>query len=310
MQREIVNQIWNELRDALLDSIWIQWKSLGTFVDTDGLSKSLVDPDSLLLISLELRHHEGRLRDMLASWAINGSTLFSVQRIKNLLGNHSFRTGDRLSEFAFQALSDGKDHRWKSLAGSDGGPGVRHRDLWKAYPAIWHPSALFLRLRLGFGIGIAPDLIAYLLSLNGEWSNTRLISQAIDYSPYSVRRVADRMAAAGLLESTQQKPVRYRLDASSWCQLLGIDREVPSWHYWNKVFAFSSAFLSKVEDEWVDRSPYILSTELRDLVEAHKDTFRLNKIDYPDPNGFEGEDYLEAFLKFIPKLAAWIRENV
>jgi hypothetical protein len=164
---------------------------------------------------------------------------------------------------------------------------------------------------LGFGIGIVPDLLAFLLSLNGEWSNTTLISQAIDYSPYSIRRVADRMTAAGLLEGTQRKPVRYRVDPQFWCQLFAIDNKIPDWRFWNKVYAFSSALIEMIdEDRGADRTPYILSTELRDLVEAHEDTFRLNKIDYPDPQGIVGEDYLEAFVGFVPKLAAWINENV
>lgn len=74
--------------------------------------------------------------------------IVSVQQVKNLKGKYIAQTHKRLSEFAYQARSEGKDHRWKSLAGSDGGPDARHRDLWKAYPAIWHPSALFLHLMI------------------------------------------------------------------------------------------------------------------------------------------------------------------
>ena len=311
MQRGISKHISHELSNALLEAVWVQWRSLGTFVDTNRLSKSVVDPEALMLMSLTLRHLEGRLWDLMDSWARNGSNLFSIQRIKNLIGGFPPHTRDRLEEFAFRAMDTGKDYRWKSLAGSEGGPSTRSRDLWKAYPAVWHSSALFLRLRLGFGIGIASDLLAFLISLNGDWSNTASISQAIDYSPYSIRRNAESMTVAGILESTKRKPVQYRVDVSSWIQLLAIDGKIPEWRYWNKLYSFSSALIMSVDDnKMADQSPYLLSTELRDLIEVHEDTFMLNKIDYPDPQGFPGEEYSPAFADFVPKLAAWIRENV
>jgi len=311
MQREISNIISQELSNALLEAIWIQWRSLGTFIDTNRFSKSLVDPDALLLMSLTLRHHERRLWDLMDSWARNGSKLFSIQRVKNLMGGFPPLTQDRLSEFAHRARNDGKDHRWKNLSGLDGGPSTRSRDLWKAYPEVWHPSALILRLRLGLGMGIASDLLAFLLSLNGDWCDTTSISQAIDYSPYSVRRIADNMTAAGLLESTRRKPVRYRVDAPFWCQLLAIDGEILGWRFWQKLYSFSSTLIVALDvDKWEDRSPYLLSTELRDLVEKHENAFKLNKIEYPEPQSFSGEDYLVAFAGFVSRLAAWIKENV
>jgi len=311
MQRDISNRISQELSDALLEATWIQWRSLGTFVDTNHLSRSVVDPDALLLMSLTLRHIEGRLWDLMDSWARNGSDLFSVQRVKNLMEGFPSLTRDRLAEFAYRAVNEGKDHRWKRLSGGDEGPSTRSRNLWEAYPAVWHSSALILRLRLGLGIGVTSDLLSFLISLNGDWSSVASISQAINYSPYSVRRTADSMTAAGILESTQGKPVRYSVNVSPWCKLLAIDGKIPGWRFWNKMYSFSAALIVAAdEDKWSNLSPYLLSTELRDLVEEHGGTFKLIKFEYPEPQDFSGEEYLSAFAGFIPKLAAWIKENV
>lgn len=299
------------LKEAVIEAIWIQWRSLGSFIDTDRLARTMVDPEALLLVSLTLRHHEWRLWDLLASWAQNGSQLFSIQRVKNSLDRFPKLTRDRLSEFAHRAKAEGKDFRWRSLAGADSGPAARKQDLWEAYPSLWHPSALVLRLRLGIGVGVASDLLSFLISLRGEWASARLISQATDYSVYSVRRVADDMASAQLIESTQAKPVHYRVKLEAWRELLGADGELPEWHFWHQVYSLAvKAIIADESGDWEGLSPYLLSTKLRDLIEDRQDAFILNHIDLPDPRKYAGEEYLPAFAKTTENLAAWIRNEV
>lgn len=293
------------LKESVTEAIWIQWRSLGSFIDTDRLARTIVDPEALLLGSLTLRHQERRLWDVLASWAQNGSQLFSLQRVKNLLDRYPELTRDRLAEFAHRARAEGNDFRWRSLAGADSGPAARKQDLWEAYPSLWHPSALVLRLRLGIGVGAVSDLLSFLISLRGEWASARLIAQATDYSVYSVRRVADDMASAQLIESTQAKPVQYRVKIEAWRELLGTGGELPQWHFWHQVYSFASKLIIAGESgDWEGLSPYLLSTKLRDLVEDHQDAFILNRIDLPDPSRYAGEEYLPAFAETIVNLAA------
>ena len=160
-------------------------------------------------------------------------------------------------------------------------------------------------------IGITSDLLAYLLSLNGAWSSTTKMSLAIEYSQYSIRRNADAMTAAGFLESTNKKPFQYRVNTPPWKQLLSINGMVPGWKYWNKLFSFLATYLFLLNGERAEgQSPYLLSSELRDLVGGHEDAFNLNNIDYPKPQVFIGEDYLSGVIDFVPALADWIRENV
>jgi hypothetical protein len=293
--------------ESVLQTIWIQWKSLGTRVDARKLASSIVDPDSLLLISLGLRHAERRLWDVIISWAKNGSGLFSIQRIKNLRNVYPLETRNRLAEFAFRAVNEGKDHRWKTLMGSNGGPDARSNFLWEAYPSTWHPTALMLRLRLGFGIGIVSDLLSYMISMQGDWSSATSISRALNFSPYSVRRNADDLASAGILETTGEKPVRYRLNYLGWGQILEIQPDdIPGWRYWNELYTFAAEFIARSSSvEWDGASSYLLSTKQRDLVEGHVDAFKMNKITYPDPGKYPGEEYTSAFNSFIADLSEW-----
>src|SRR3972149_8124511 len=84
------------LEESVIEAIWIQWRSLGSLIDSDRLARTMVDPEALLLVSLTLRHRERRLWDVLASWAKKGSKLFSLQRVKNLLDRFPDLTKDRL----------------------------------------------------------------------------------------------------------------------------------------------------------------------------------------------------------------------
>jgi hypothetical protein len=301
----------HSLEDSLIEVTWIQWRTLGTLIDSDRIGRAMIDPEALLLISLTLRHRERRLWDVLASWAMNGSQLFSLQRVKNLLSMYPAVTMERLAEFAHRAEADGNDFRWRSLAGADSGPAARNQDLWSAYPRVWHLTAMILRLRLGIGMGVAPDLLSFLLSLRGQWVSAAQIAQAINYSVYAIRRVADDMAAAQLIESTRVKPLQYRAKVEAWLELLGIGGEYPEWRYWHPVYSLAAKIIVEYESgEWDVDSPYLLSTKLRDLVEEHRDAFISNHIDYPDPRKFTGEAYIPAFSASLEYLAKWIKEVV
>ena len=299
------------LEETVLEAIWIQWKSIGSFIDAPRLARTMIDPEALLLVSLTLRHREKRLWDVLISWARHGSKLFSVQRVKNLLGSFPDLTKTRLAEFANRAWVDGNDFRWRSLSGAESGPTERNHELWKAYPSNWESSALVLRLRLGIGVGVVSDLLSLLISLQGGWASARLIAQATNYTVNAIRRVADDLAAAQLIESTQAKPVQYRVNIATWCDLMNIGGELPEWRFWYQVYAFTVGLIIANERGDMDKSSsYLLSSVLRDVYEHHRETFLLNQIDFADPKRYSGAEYLPAFSASIANLATWIKTNI
>jgi hypothetical protein len=300
-----------DLTQAVIDAAWIQWASLGSFVDSKRAARSIIDPEALLLVSLSLRHRERRLWDVLGSWASNGSKLFSIQRVKNLSKRFPEQAYDRLAEFANIALFVGKDHRWRKMASTDPGPKVRNPELWRAHPSTWDPTALIVRLRLGIGVGTPSDLLAFLLSLRGDWAGARTIAEATDYSIYSIRRAADNMAAGQLIEKTREKPVQYRADADAWMDLLGIENDLPEWRYWQKIYSFSATLIQREESsEFEGKSPYMTSSGLRDLMEDYGDVLDSNNIRFADPQSYPGDKYLPAFEESLARLAQWIRDWV
>jgi hypothetical protein len=131
---DVLRQLADELRHAVLGVAWRQWRALGASVvvrptaradsrsgpdDRCGVH-SLVDPEALVLVSLALMQDERRLGDVLRDWTARNSDLLSVQRTKNLAADYpdALRAplSDRLAWIATVAQDAGKDMRWRSLS--------------------------------------------------------------------------------------------------------------------------------------------------------------------------------------------------
>ncbi len=306
----IKKKLVRTVTESTIDSAWTQWRSLGSLITAPKRARSLVDPEALVLASLALRDHERRLWDVLASWAVTGSKLLSVQRIKNLASLFPNRTTDRLAEFARIAFMEGGDYRWRRLAGAESGPRPRTQELRGASASGWDPAALIVRLRLGVGVGLQADIVPFLLSQKGAWASSRDIAEATGYSVYAIRRTADKMAEARFIESTANKPLEYRADRAAWRTVLGLEEDVLPWRYWYQAYAFVTDLVALAEEGDLEaNTKYLLSSRLRDLAEKHEAALRLNRIPSPDPRQSAGEEYVGAFEQLAEGLATWMSEG-
>ncbi|MCL4465479.1 MAG: hypothetical protein M1389_05525 [Chloroflexi bacterium] len=164
-----------------------------------------------------------------------------------------------------------------------------------------------VRLRLGIGVGLHADILAFLLSQGGSWAPGRLIAQATGYSIYATRRTADKMVEAQLIESTSEKPQEYRADIRIWRTVLGNGSVVPQWRYWSYAYAFVSDLAGSASEGGLEASSsYLLSSRLRDLADKHQDTFRLNQIQVPESAQSSGEEYVAAFEGTVERFSNWM----
>jgi len=309
MSARITSTLIEGVAEGAIKSAWLQWRSLGARVTASGRSRWIVDPEALVLVSLALRTHERRLWDVLSSWAMTDSGVLSVQRIKNLKAKYPNRINDRLGEFARVAFEEGGDFRWRNLAGPKPAPRARGKMLKGPSSKGWDPAALIVRLRLGLGVGLQADVLAFLISLRGAWASARYIADATDYNVYAIRRTADRMAEAQFIESTAGKPLEYRADSKAWKGFLRSGEDVPPWRFWHQAYAMVADLLDQVEHGGLEApSSYLLSSRLRDLVEKHQDALRLNEIAYPEAQPATGEEYKDAFVGVVQNLTRWLAE--
>jgi hypothetical protein len=293
-----------DLRDATARAAWVQWAGIFTFPSTRQRAEAIVDPEALLLGSFAVSNYERRLPTVTYLWARDQSSLLSVQRAKNLATRFPRGVQDELSRFALIALHEGGDLRWRSLAvGSMKTTSETGRQKHGS-PVLEGPASIMLRLRLGLGVGIKPDVVAYLIGLAGARATVQGIAEATAYYGRAVRRGVEELAAAGFVEPRPTAPVSYRVDAHKWASLLALDpQNPPAWRSWASFYAFVAAL-----SEWaaaLPESDFVLASEARDLLleygTALEGTVRL-----PFIGGTTGEGMLPLFLEALNACADWV----
>jgi hypothetical protein len=296
--RGLINTV-REVREGALGVVWRHWRALGALT-TSPAARSLVDPEALVLGSLGLCETERRLPDALRWWAAAGAPLLNVTRIRTLARRFPESVHIRLGEFAHLAVQEGGDFRWRPL--------VRRSP---SLEGIVNPPALLLRLRLALGVTVKADLIWVLLGRSGSWLTVKILAEALGYTPQSVRRAAEDLAAARFIRATTGTPASYRLDPKPWHNLLEAPAQFAPWRHWVPVFAFVTALSEWVskETEITAASEYILSVRARDIIAGHQDAFTRNDLVIPQLGDYPGEAYLPAFRETLAALRKWLDES-
>ncbi len=302
--------------------------------------EALIDPEALVLISLTLLRDEQRMGDMLHDWAVLNSDLLSVQRIKNLKADYPAPMQDELTHqlalFATAASDEGKDLRWRPLAhrssvSGEGRRGVHassdesvHEALARTAHAhapsgarvkmraartrLLADATLLLRLRLGLGVGIKADLVAFLLARAEDWATVREAVDATGYTAAAVRRAAEDLAAARLIESLDGQPLSYRIIYGYWAPLLGIKDRPPRWAAWHERFVFAAAFLHWSEAARArPMSEYAFGAHGRDLLEHHRRAFEQDLVALWSVHS-PVQDWSAFVSKSVRSLSAWMGE--
>lgn len=215
----------NELADAAARCAWVQWSAIGALtLHAPKADDEIVDVEALLLGSLGLATRVPRLRTLATDWAIENSRLLSIARLRALLAGPFARSGVDVGELAHLVATEGGDARWSALV-THAPAGGSHADQTrgtggKAMPPRWRGArTLLLQLRRGFGVGVKPDLVAILLGSGGAWVDASALAELSSYTVAAVRRAADDMANAYLIELSDRYRRTYRADVMVWKSL-------------------------------------------------------------------------------------------
>ena len=271
------DEILRDIRETTAGIIWRQWKGLGAMTN-EREAQAIVDPEALLLASLALTEIEPRLPGVVHSWIWENAELLNITRLTNL--SSSFPVATELEEIAQLALASG-DRRWKTLAGSRVRAPAPERPKGRSIPVPMQPgAALMLRLRVGLGNGSRADILTYLLGLanlpGGErWASVATISDALSYGIAGIRKVADEMARARLIEqlpgvASGRGPTArmFRARAGSWTPVLGGTNA--QWHDWKETYLFVIELHRFVRGAPANTvTEYVLWTKCRELFEQH-----------------------------------------
>src|SRR3990172_10046852 len=103
--------------DRLLDLLWRQWSALGVPGRTTIEERRVVDPESLLLISLTVGRYDARLFDEILDWLVVNGAFLNVQRLRNLMKRFGFESQAQLSSVSELLMKKSNDPlKWKRLA--------------------------------------------------------------------------------------------------------------------------------------------------------------------------------------------------
>lgn len=296
------------LRTALVGSAWAQWSAIEGWASGKP-ARSIVDPEALVLASLWLEPEEPRLWRVARAWAGGGARYLSVQRIKNLAPHYPQRARERLGDFAWKCLVEGKDARWRSMARKPRSA-VREqgRELTPS-PRFGDPAALMLRLRIGLGVGIKADVLAYLLGSVGAHRTLREAALAIGYDRRAIDRAVEELVVAGFVTALATSPASYRAELKRWTPLLDLGGDPPPWWGWDAIYRFAGA-LDEAAESTRAGSLFLQATRARDVMEAHYLAFDLNAIPVHPVTSATGEAYLGVLAEDAAVLADRVRKNL
>lgn len=298
------------LEATLVNAVWRQWAALDSPAGERRPARAIVDPEALILTSLTLVARERRLWDLLAWWARTSPRLLSVQRMKNLAGAPDGNVEPRLGEFAYLALEEGNDGRWKSFERTPPRIDARTSKTEGPAPHLRRSATLILLLRRGMGVGIKPDLLAALIGGSGRGRDVKSLSQATMYSSRAVRRAAEEMAEGRLIQIAEKSPITFSADASAWLAVLQLEPPPPEWIPWHQVFSLLNHLTRILDGLETGGGRYTASTNLRDAMTTYGKTLRRMGLEVPEAGRYRGQEYLEPFLKFVPDLTEWMEDAV
>lgn len=292
----------HNLLDLSCETCWRQWTALGVSGVKKPESRSVIDPEALILFTAGLGDADPRLRDEATDWCVQfGSRFVSASRLRNLLSAEPDDARPPLLEFiatvnAYSTtrwpVPDATKPRTVRVSGKSRLPDLRKR-----------PELLRLQLRALFGNTARAEVL--LVFITARPSPGPLLSAsdlvATGYTKRNVAFVLADLAQAGLLsERKVGNQVRYRLE-----QRAELTKLVPGaqsailtrWDLRFRTLAAARRLFAATEK----KSHTIRSIEARRFVTELSDTWQVLDLTPPAP---------EEPTKYWADLAAWIDQTL
>lgn len=280
-----------ELTETLLGLIWGAWSQVGVMGHGQPREGLIVDPEPLLLLTLECARQDSRVFDEVLDWLARNGRWVNVVRLTTLLEQDRTCPVNLVGAVAAFMMQYNKGPKWRQLAARcqpnsgeiltplffrQGKPlnplgderdeifarygwarsPVRLRGQSQPMPA-WTPTSLVLKCRAFFGVNIRADVFAWLVA-HGQGTASGLAREL----GYSQRRVQDTLLEMQLAELFQIRfdgnRKEYSLDASKgWQLLFEASSKRAAWFNW-RAFArgisivWKKAFTMKEQDLTAD----------------------------------------------------------
>ena len=335
----LLDQLSSRLLSGILRFLWRQWSQLGVAADVEFRDRWVIDPEALLLFTLEAGRYDPRLFDEVLDWCVRNARWLSVQRLKNLADRQDSEVAQRVLRAFLEFMGEHDlSGRWRTLGGADAvpsgeslplfldvagrelpalgateptfakhgvlRPAVKLRHMSRPVPVDYSTNLIF-KLRALFGVGARPEVVAYLLTHPDGYPSQ--VARCTAYSAPSVQQVMSDLADSGLVAVRQiGREKMYSANRERWYPFLrrkGLPGSPPRWVEWPMVFIGLSRLVIFFHAMRLDQpSEYMLQSRLVSLMDTLVPVFADSGLAVEIPVGFRGN--AKSFSGFVIRLIA------
>jgi hypothetical protein len=328
--------------DRLLDLLWRQWSALGVPGRTTMEERRVVDPESLLLLSMTIGRYDARLFDEILDWLVVNGAFLNVQRLRNLMKRFDFQSKAQLGAISELLMKKSNDPlKWKRLASpcsprnpeplfflKSGKPipmteekapefsaygllrgAIKLREHAQPFPTKGMPS-LLLRLRALLGVNARCELFCLLAA--AEEIHPSDVARQTGYSPRTVQNTLAEMARSGVVQMRSgNRDKWYSLNSGVLDFLLKPEGSSTPWVNWAPLFrALEMLWIGVIDPKRQNLDPLTLASEWRRLGNEMRpllgDAGWGRQLE--DDSSFRGVEYSVVFIRNIKDILSQLNQ--
>jgi len=276
---------------------WAQWSQMGVLARAERRDRWAIDPEALLLFSLEVGRDDPRLFDEVLDWVVVNERLVSVRRLRNLARDDADRAlvGAVLTWLARRGP--------RARLGAKGAPDETGAD--EAQPLfrststpIREPDEAFLahgllrarieprgnsqppdpslpvnfafRLRHLLGVGARAEVTRVLLGIDAPRVSVQVVAESAGYAKRNVHEALASLVAARVVDVvTLGNEQRFTAPRERWAALLEMPgSELPSHRNWPAMLLALRRLSRWLADPGTEElSDYMRASAARQLIE-------------------------------------------
>ncbi|MGI8621993.1 MAG: hypothetical protein ACR2NB_00590 [Solirubrobacteraceae bacterium] len=318
----------DEVLAALQSLAWDQWSQLGVSAAApDHREQRAIDPEALLLFTLEIGRTDPRLFDEVMDWLAVNESLVSVHRLRNLCAGPDDRAlvdaalawtarERRRERPAASARTAGRDGLAALFPGfpapTDGlDPAFLRHGLTRTRlersgksqpPRLHDPISFAFRLRRLLGVGVRAEVVRTLLTIRAPRLSGRVITASAAFAQRNVREGLTQLHDAGVITgATVADDRQYSIRREDWATLLGLPSaaDLPLHYDWVPVLRALTQIARWLQQPALgELTPYLLASQARTLVDAVDADLRYAGVPRP-AHAARGGGFWDEFVAIV-----------
>ena len=244
-------------QENILNFLWRQWSALGVLGEAKTADPWAIDPEPMILFTLEMGRYEPRLFDELLDWLVVNGRWIDIQRLRGILRQKDPGVVQLTGAVAAFLTQETAERKWQNMAkfcktkmwedakgaqplffGKDGKPQpmadkpdfsflssgfnrpeLELRGLTREVPITAQSTIRFL-LRALFGVGSRAECLVYLLTHDG--GHPAEVAKAIGLSVRGTQDALIDLSRSGLVLTRVigKRKIEYWLSQERWWEFL------------------------------------------------------------------------------------------